>query len=86
MDRDYVHEIMKWFNVFTRKKIYPLCTDYHSCKEFEKIQIPNARKITYQILCLPIYGELSYDDIDKLCSILINIEKLDIIDKENNIS
>ncbi len=74
LDRDYIHEKMKRFNVYTRKYFYPLCTDYHFCEEFEKIQIPNARKIANEILCLPIYGELSYDDIDKICSILINIE------------
>jgi dTDP-4-amino-4,6-dideoxygalactose transaminase len=69
-DRDDVYEFLKTYNIFTRKYFYPLCTDYAFPKNKEEFKIPNARKIVDQVLCLPLYGELQIEDVEKICIIL----------------
>ena len=74
-NRDQVNEYLKKYNIFTRKYFYPLCTEYKFVKNSDKIQIPNAKKIVKQILCMPLYGELNQDDVVKICKLLTNIKK-----------
>lgn len=72
-NRDHVFEYLKKFNIFSRKYFYPLCTDYQFLKAFIPSNIPNAEKISNQILCLPLYGELAPQDIKQICDILKSI-------------
>ncbi|KKM92155.1 hypothetical protein LCGC14_1221250, partial [marine sediment metagenome] len=61
--RDDVYELLKKYNIFSRKYFYPLCTDYFFPMKKEEYKIPNARKIVNQVLCLPLYGELHKEDV-----------------------
>ena len=72
--RDSIHEILKEYNIYARKYFYPLCTDFQFLKNKEEYTVPNAKKISEQVLCLPLYGELKKKDIDKICKILIKIK------------
>ncbi len=74
INRDQIYDNLKKYNIFSRKYFYPLCTDYKFYKEDKDWNIPNARKISNQILCLPLYGELKKPEIDKICQILINFK------------
>jgi len=74
-NRNYLYEHLKKYNIFSRKYFYPLCTDYKYIKKMRTGQNPNAKKITNQILCLPIYGKLIAQDIKKICDIIIHIHK-----------
>ena len=74
--RDYVYEYLKNFNIFSRKYFYPLCTDYEFSKKDVIYNIPNAEKIVNQVLCLPLYGELTQNDIEKICKIIVEIKHL----------
>lgn len=73
-DRDSLYNHLRDYNVFARKYFYPLCTDYQYLKNNYKTHLPNAEKISKQILCLPIYGELKEDDVEKICKIITNFE------------
>ncbi len=75
MSRDQVYEEMKKYNVFTRKYFYPLCTDYKFYSSEDQNNIPNAKKVANEILCLPIYGELSEEVISNISKILKNLKK-----------
>jgi dTDP-4-amino-4,6-dideoxygalactose transaminase len=71
--RDYVHDRFKEYNIFTRKYFYPLCSDYICYKHLpssSSANLPIARKVVDEVLCLPLYGELSFDDIEKICTIM----------------
>lgn len=71
--RNYVHEELKKYNVFTRKYFYPLCSDYNYYRNLpsaNKDKLPNAHKIVEEVLSLPFYGELSIIDIEKICDII----------------
>jgi len=73
-NRDHVYEYLKKYNIFSRKYFFPLCTDYKFVKREKQIQLPNSERVANQILCLPLYGELTQEDIEKICKILINIK------------
>ena len=71
-NRDHIQAFLKKFNIFSRRYFYPLCTEYRFSKKNENYRIPNANKIVNQVLCLPLYGELQREDIEKICAILIS--------------
>ena len=76
LNRNQVYDNLKKYNIFTRKYFYPLSTNYYFVKKKKNIQIPNAKKIADQILCLPIHGSLKKIDVVKICEILIHLPKL----------
>ncbi|ETT65586.1 aminotransferase [Paenibacillus odorifer] len=68
VSRNTLYEILRDNNIFTRKYFYPLATDYSCFKEeYSNIELPNAKKISDNILTLPIYPDLSYDIVDLIC-------------------
>lgn len=71
--RDYVHDAFKNFNVYTRKYFHPLCSEYTCYRQLNSSQVENlpaANIIGQQVLSLPMYGELTEDDVRKICAIL----------------
>jgi dTDP-4-amino-4,6-dideoxygalactose transaminase len=71
--RDVVYEHLKKYNVFARKYFYPLCSDYTCYKDLPSSReenLPVARKIVSEVLCLPFYGALSVADVERICKIL----------------
>jgi len=75
--RDEVYKEFKLYNVFTRKYFYPLCSNYpcyHSIPSATPSMLPVANQVAGQVLCLPLYGDLSEEDILKICEILRSIK------------
>ena len=71
--RDYVYEAFKNFNVYTRKYFHPLCSEftcYRQLSSASPANLPVANTIAKQVLSLPMYGELTEDDVRKICAIL----------------
>jgi len=71
--RDYVYEKFKKYNVFSRKYFYPLCSEYacyHQLPSSSSRNLPIAHKVVSEVLCLPFYGGLSVEDVEKICDIL----------------
>jgi len=67
--RDDVYESLKAKNIFCRRYFYPLITDFPMYKNDNTDQsLPIANKIASQVLCLPIYPELSDDVIEMIAS------------------
>ena len=84
ISRDYLYEELKKYNIFTRKYFYPLVTDFECYKDlYGDSDIPVAKRISHQILCLPLYCDLTYKDIDYICDSICQIlegrhEKIEI--------
>ena len=76
VSRDQIYQKLKEYNIFSRRYFYPLICDF-SCYKTIQSQAPldTARKVASNILTLPIYPELSLNDVDKICDILITILK-----------
>lgn len=74
--RDWVHEELKKYNVFTRKYFYPLCSDFQWYKHLESAKpknLPNAQNAVTRVLSMPYYGELELESVEGICSILKEI-------------
>ena len=71
--RDWLHEELSNYNVFTRRYFYPLCSDFHWYKHLDSAlpeNLPQAQKSVKQVLSMPYYGELELESVVKICAIL----------------
>lgn len=77
--RDCIYSEYKKYNVFTRKYYSPLCSEYPHYRNLpssDHRNLPVAIKVVKQVLSLPLYGELSIDDVEKICDILIEMRNV----------
>ncbi len=69
--RDEVYDRLKSNDVYCRKYFYPVTSDQACFKnKYRYIDIPIARRLSDQVLTLPIYEGLSEEDIDRIVSML----------------
>lgn len=59
-------------NIFPRKYFYPLVTemDCYSSYDFYFQDFPEAKKLSDNVLCLPIYPELELTQVDRICQLV----------------
>jgi len=72
--RNKIYNLLIKNNIYARKYFFPLCSDF---KHFENIKsnVPNAKKISEEILCLPFYGNMESEDVERICEIIKKGEK-----------
>ena len=70
-NRDEVQEILAGYGIGSRKYFYPLTNSY-DCYEwkFDTAETPIAKSISDNVLCLPLYADLSLEDVDRICRII----------------
>src|SRR5690554_1454945 len=69
MSRDALYEKMKQNNIYGRRYFYPLISEFSMYKGLESSaqnNLPVAHRIANEVICLPIYSELSENSIDKI--------------------
>ena len=74
--RDVVFDALKQYNVMARKYFYPLCTDYECYRDLPTAapaRLPVAARAVQEVLCLPLYGTLPLDAVDRICDIVQSI-------------
>jgi dTDP-4-amino-4,6-dideoxygalactose transaminase len=77
LNRDAVNDALRTINVFPRKYFYPLCSDYECYSEqAASANLEIAKRVSEQILCLPLHGHLSAGDIEKICGALIAVHEM----------
>ncbi len=74
-DRDALNARLKTHDIFARRYFYPLISDfpmYRDLPSANPARLSIAKRVTSQILCLPIFPELGRDDqmevIDLVCA------------------
>ncbi|WAG71653.1 DegT/DnrJ/EryC1/StrS family aminotransferase [Clostridium sp. CF011] len=73
LSRDEVIEKLKAENIFARKYFYPLTNSFECYKgRFDVEKTPVANYIADRVLTLPLYADLSLDDVDSICDIILN--------------
>ncbi len=72
LNRDKLYERLKEFNIFTRKYFYPLTSDF-KCYNFDSRNLINAKLVSDNILTLPIYSELTLDDVEYISDIIYHL-------------
>jgi len=69
--RDVIAEKLSKEGIFARKYFYPLVSENKEFKDDLTINTPNAKKYSRNILCLPLYSDLSIEDVDRICDIIL---------------
>jgi len=70
--RDEVMEELAKEDIFTRKYFYPLINDYECYRDvYDSKETPIAKRISDNVLTIPMYADLSLDDVDRICDIIL---------------
>ena len=78
ISRDELYERLKEYNIFSRKYFYPLCSDYACYRQLPSADpnnLPIAKKVAKEVLCLPLYGDLDISLVEKICEIIRGFKK-----------
>ena len=75
MSRDTLYEELKKYNIYSRRYFYPLICDF-ACYRSVSVKDPLtvARLVASTILNLPTYFDLSLDDVQQICDIIIMLQ------------
>ncbi len=69
--RDEVNQKLKENGINARKYFYPLTNDFECYKEIGSENTPVAKYISDRVLTLPLYADLSLEDVDRICKIIL---------------
>lgn len=73
LSRDALYQHLKERNIFSRRYFYPLLSDmpmYRALPSAAPANLPVARRIADQVLCLPIHQELSDEELARIIMIV----------------
>lgn len=72
--RDEVFEELKQNDIVARKYFYPLVNEMDCYKDYPTADVkktPVAKHIADRVLTLPLYADLSMEDVDRICGIIL---------------
>jgi dTDP-4-amino-4,6-dideoxygalactose transaminase len=70
--RDALYEKLLENDVYARKYFYPATNEMACCSgRFDPGQTPRAAEASRRVLTLPIYGDLSPEDVDRVCDVIL---------------
>ena len=72
--RDQIHEKLKQQDIVARKYFYPLTSDFGCYRDLPAAgghKTPVAKRIAERVLTLPLYPDLSMEDVDRICDIIL---------------
>jgi len=76
ISRDELYDALKSAGINGRRYFYPLISDmpmYKNLPSADKLNLQNAREASSQVICLPIYPQLTDEDVLRVCE---TIQKL----------
>ena len=74
LSRDDVYESLREQNIFARKYFYPLTNAYDCYKDYPTAgseKTPISAFVAERVLTLPLYGDLTVDEVDYICKIIV---------------
>ncbi len=76
VSRDRVRDALGEQGISARKYFYPLTSTFPCYQgRFDPGNTPIALEASRQVLCLPMYGELSGETVDRICDVILNCPK-----------
>jgi dTDP-4-amino-4,6-dideoxygalactose transaminase len=73
--RDQISDSLKEQNIMARKYFYPLTNSFECYKgRFCEVDTPVAKGLAERVLALPLYADLELEDVDRICSIILERE------------
>lgn len=73
--RDTVYHALKVAGYWSRRYFFPLIVDFEAYGDMSDAVLPNARRVSENVLCLPMYGGLSRHAVIEICLIICNTLK-----------
>lgn len=76
--RDALFQTMREKDIYARRYFYPLISSmpmYRGLPSADPKRLPIAVQAAQEVLCLPIYPDLSMDDVDRVCDMIIAYSK-----------
>ena len=73
MSRDALYAKLRENNILGRRYFYPLISNfpvYRGLESARKENLPVANKLAEQVLCLPMYADLTDDDVDRVLQVV----------------
>ncbi|MFK8037711.1 MAG: DegT/DnrJ/EryC1/StrS family aminotransferase [Crocinitomicaceae bacterium] len=73
IDRDELYEKLKENGIYSRRYFYPLISNLENYKQFasaNKLALKNANHLADKVLCLPLYAELSQENVKRICQLI----------------
>ena len=73
ISRDALYEELKKKNIFTRRYFYPLVSSFNPYCHLPSARaanLPIATEHAGNVLCLPLYADLEFSDVQFICSII----------------
>lgn len=69
--RDLLYDYLKENGIYSRKYFYPLSSDQACFKNrYKKVRLMNARKLSEQVLVLPLYDTLDMNIVEKIVGLI----------------
>jgi len=73
--RDQVFDRLKEQDIIARKYFYPLTNSFACYRQLPTAgedKTPVAKHIAHRVLTLPLYADLTREDVDRICDIILN--------------
>lgn len=72
-NRDKVFELLMENDIVARKYFSPATNEFYYINQahLHNQETPVAKKVSNEILCLPMYADLSMEDVDRICDIIL---------------
>ncbi len=69
-NRDEICDKLKGHDIIARKYFYPI-TNSFECYDFDTNETPIALDISMKVVTLPLYADLTIEEVDKICDIIL---------------
>ena len=69
--RDEVYECLKENDIFARKYFYPAINEMDCYKSMNPEATPVAAQVSRQVLTLPLYEDLTTEEVDLICDVIL---------------
>lgn len=70
-DRNQIFDELAKNGIVARKYFYPLTSEFECYKHLDKGNTPVAKFIADHVLCLPMYADLSNEEVNMICDIIL---------------
>lgn len=73
-DRNQIFCLLAEHGITARKYFYPLTNEFECFKNLKTADVsktPIAKYLSDRVLCLPMYADLSIEDVDKICDVIL---------------
>ncbi len=72
MSRDEAIDALERNRIFARKYFYPLTSDFKCYQSMEfTADTPVARDIAGRVLCLPLYADMTMEEVGRVCDVIL---------------